>query len=80
MIATDERGKVTMINPIAERLTGWRLADASGKPLDEIFRIVNEQTRETVESPVAKVLRKGGIVGARESHVADHPLHPWSTR
>ena len=63
VIATDAQGNVTMINPVAEKLTGWSLADAAGRPLDEIFRIVNEQTREIVESPVAKVLREGGIVG-----------------
>jgi len=63
VIATDAQGNITMINPIAEQLTGWNLADARGRPLDEIFRIVNEQTREIVESPVAKVLREGGIVG-----------------
>jgi len=63
VIATDERGVVTMTNPVAEKLTGWPRADAVGKPLDEVFRIVNEQTRVPVESPVAKVLREGGIVG-----------------
>ena len=63
VIATDERGIVTMTNPVAETLTGWPLADAVGKPLDEIFRIVNEDTRARVESPVTKVLREGGIVG-----------------
>ncbi|HTU68616.1 MAG TPA: CHASE3 domain-containing protein [Steroidobacteraceae bacterium] len=63
VIATDERGLVTLTNPVAEELTGWTLADARGRPLDEVFRIVNEQTRATVESPVTKVLRVGGIVG-----------------
>jgi PAS domain S-box-containing protein len=63
VIATDEQGLVTMINPIGEELTGWRSGQALGKPLDEIFRIVNEDTRMAVESPVAKVLREGGIVG-----------------
>jgi PAS domain S-box-containing protein len=63
VIATNESGLVTLTNPIAEDLTGWTFAEARGRPLDEIFRIVNEQTRETVESPVAKVLRAGGIVG-----------------
>ena len=72
VIATDERGKVTMVNPIAERLTGWRQPDARDKPLEEIFRIVNEHTRETVESPVAKVLRVGGIVGLANHTVLIH--------
>jgi PAS domain S-box-containing protein len=72
VIATDAQGKVTLINPIAEKLTGWRLPEARGKPLEEIFRIVNEQTRETVESPVAKVLSEGGIVGLANHTVLIH--------
>jgi len=63
LIVTDEAGKVTMINPVAEALTGWRLDQARGVPLDELFRIVNEFTRETVESPVSRVLREGKVVG-----------------
>jgi len=72
VVATDEDGLVTMINPIAEELTGWRFDDARGKPLDEIFRIVNENTREVVESPVAKVLREGRIVGLANHTVLIH--------
>jgi PAS domain S-box-containing protein len=52
-----------MANPVAERLTGWPFAESRGKLLDEVFRIVNEDTRVPVESPVEKVLRQGGIVG-----------------
>jgi PAS domain S-box-containing protein len=63
VIATDQRGVVTMSNPVAEKLTGWPLAEAVGRPLDEIFHILNEDTRAAVESPVTKVLRMGGIVG-----------------
>ncbi len=63
VIATDERGRVTMTNPVAETLTGWSGAEAVGKPLEEVFHIVNEDTRAVVESPVTKVLREGGIVG-----------------
>ncbi|TCF96454.1 hypothetical protein BZM26_37560 [Paraburkholderia strydomiana] len=63
VIATDTAGCVTFMNPVAERLTGWSLARATGKHLDEVFVIVNETTRQTVESPVAKVIREGGIVG-----------------
>ena len=72
VIATDERGRVTLTNPVADTLTGWPLADARGKPLDQIFRIVNEQTREIVESPVTKVLREGGIVGLANHTVLIH--------
>ncbi|MBX3444872.1 MAG: PAS domain S-box protein [Planctomyces sp.] len=63
VIVTDAAGLVSNLNPIAEELTGWTLLAAQGQPLDTIFRIVNEQTRRTVESPVAKVLREGTIVG-----------------
>lgn len=63
VIATDSDGRVTMMNPVAEELTGWPESEACGQPLDTVFRIVNEETRATVESPVAKVLREGVIVG-----------------
>jgi len=63
VIATDRSGLVTFLNPVAERLTGWSAAEAEGKPLTEVFRIVNEQTRATVENPVDRVLREGIVVG-----------------
>jgi PAS domain S-box-containing protein len=63
VIATDERGVVRFINPIAERLTGWSESEALGQPLDAVFHIISERTRAVVESPVAKVLREGKIIG-----------------
>jgi two-component system cell cycle sensor histidine kinase/response regulator CckA len=63
VIVTDEKGNVTFQNGVSEDLTGWTLADAIGKPLPEVFDIVNEYTGEAVESPVTKVLREGCIVG-----------------
>lgn len=69
VISTDAKGLVTWLNPVAEELTGWPLAAAAGKPLAEIFRIINEETRKPVESPVAKVLTEGRIVG-----LANHTL------
>jgi PAS domain S-box-containing protein len=63
LIVTDEAGKVTMINPIAETLTGWAQSQAEGLPLQQVFQIVSELTRETVESPVSRVLREGKVVG-----------------
>ena len=63
IITTDARARVTFLNPVAEALTGWPLADAVGRPLAEVFRIVNEQTRQPVEDPAAKVLRLGTVVG-----------------
>jgi PAS domain S-box-containing protein len=69
VIATDQHGVVVRMNPIAQRLTGWTLAEAKGRPLAEVFRIVNEMTRAPVESPADLVLREGAIVG-----LANHTL------
>jgi len=63
VITTDTKGNVTMLNPVAESLTGWKQKEVTGKPLNEIFNIINENTREQVENPVEKVLREGKIVG-----------------
>lgn len=63
VIATDVNGKVSFLNAIAQRLTGWDYKDASGKDLSEVFRIINESTRAAVENPVEKVLREGVTVG-----------------
>jgi PAS domain S-box-containing protein len=63
VLVTDQRGMVTFLNPVAERLTGWPQAEAVGLPLDKVFPIVNEQTRGHVPSPVDRVLREGTVVG-----------------
>ncbi len=69
VIATDAHGAITLMNRVAESLTGFREAEALGLRLDHVFRIVNEQTRARVESPIDKVLATGGIVG-----LANHTL------
>ena len=63
VIATDAESRVTFMNPVAEALTGWTAAEATGVPLVEVFDIVNEETRRPVESPVVKALREGVVVG-----------------
>jgi PAS domain S-box-containing protein len=63
VIATDARGLVTRMNPVAEKLTAWPLAEARGRRLDEVFPIASEDTKEPVESPVDRVLREGIVVG-----------------
>ena len=63
VVATDETGRVTFMNPTAEKLTGWTQAEAWGLPLEAVFRISNEETGEKVENPVEKVLRHGKVVG-----------------
>ena len=63
MIATDAHGRIVLMNGVAESLVGWSEAEAIGHPLHEVFHIINEHTRREVESPVARVLETGGIVG-----------------
>jgi PAS domain S-box-containing protein len=63
VIATDERGHVTFMNPRAEQLTGWRQTEAHGKPLPQVFDIINDGSRKKVENPVELVLQHGHVVG-----------------
>jgi PAS domain S-box-containing protein len=63
VIATDISGKIMFMNGVAEALTGWSIGEATGKPVKEVFKIVNEQTRLEVENPIDRVLREGVIVG-----------------
>ena len=63
VIATDTQARITFLNPAAEAITGWPTADAIGRPLADVFRVINEQTRQPVEDPAAKVLRLGTTVG-----------------
>ncbi len=63
VIATDGRGRVTFINPVAESLIGWSATEAVDRPLDQVLRIINEATRQPVDNPVARVLATGEIIG-----------------
>lgn len=63
VIVTDERGCVEFINPVAEGLTGWNLEEAKGQSLETVFSIVDQTTRRRVESPAARAMREGLIVG-----------------
>jgi diguanylate cyclase (GGDEF)-like protein/PAS domain S-box-containing protein len=63
VIATDADGRVETMNPIAESLTGWSAHAATGQPLDTVFNIINEVSREPASNPVARCLVEGRIVG-----------------
>ena len=63
VITTDTLGRIVLINKVAERLTGWSSAEAVGRPLAEVFHIINERTRQPCENPVEKVMVSGGIIG-----------------
>jgi len=68
VIAVDTRASVTFINEVARELTGWG-AEARGRPMAEVFHIVNAQTRRPAENPVERVLREGAVHG-----LANHTL------
>ncbi len=69
VIATDVLGNVTFMNKVAEDLTGWAVSDAQKRSLKEVFKIINENTRLEVESPVSRVLKESKVVG-----LANHTL------
>ena len=63
VIATDQAGRVTFLNGVAEQLTGWTQAQAQGQRLQDVLTLVSEETRLPLENPVDKALREGVIVG-----------------
>ena len=63
VIATDAGGRIQFINPIAEELTGWKSAETEGKPLAEVFHILDENTRQPAADLAARVLRDGKVIG-----------------
>jgi PAS domain S-box-containing protein len=69
VIATDAEARVTRINPVAEQLTGWLQADAAGRPVQDIFRIINQESREPATIPVMDTLANGTVQG-----LANHTL------
>jgi PAS domain S-box-containing protein len=69
VIATDAQARVTLLNPVAQKLTGWTLAQAMGQPVDEVFRIVNKVTRQPAVVPVLDTLTHGTVQG-----LANHTL------
>ncbi len=69
VISTDPEGRVVYLNGVAETLTGWHQADAAGRPLPEVFHIINEGTRLPVDNPALRALAEGRIV-----ELANHTL------
>jgi PAS domain S-box-containing protein len=63
VMVVDKSGRITFMNPVAEQVTGWKLDEAMGRPASDVFKIVNETTREPAENPVEKVMKHGLIVG-----------------
>ena len=63
VIATDASARVTLLNPLAEKLTGWTLAKAAGRSVNDIFHIINKETRQPATIPVMETLEQGTIQG-----------------
>tara|TARA_B100001063_G_scaffold245689_1_gene282113 strand:+ start:3071 stop:4708 length:1638 start_codon:yes stop_codon:yes gene_type:complete len=63
VITTDEKGYITFLNPIAEKLTEYTNEESKGKYIDEVFNIINESTKDRIESPIKKVLKERKILG-----------------
>jgi len=61
VIATDPNGSVLLLNKVAEELTGWPAAEARGRPIWEVFRVVDEETRKSVDDPALKALRERAV-------------------
>jgi PAS domain S-box-containing protein len=73
VIVTDLSARVKFLNPVAESLTGWKQADAEGKPLDAVFNILNEKSRVPAVNPAMRALREGVIVGLANHTVLVSP-------
>ena len=69
VITTDTKGNIRFMNPAAESLTGWSNNESAGKPVEDVFNIINEETGEQVENPVQKVMKTGMVAG-----LANHTL------
>ena len=77
VIVTDLTGRVTFVNEVAARLTGWNAASAVNRHLSEIFVVANEETRTELESPVTRVLREGATVSMANQTILKHRDGHW---
>ncbi len=69
VITTDSEGRIDYMNPVAESLTGWENREAQGAKIGEVLTVINDQTREASESPLARCLREGQVLGLSEHTV-----------
>ena len=69
VITTDRSGRIQWLNPVASRLTGWLLSEARGRPIDQVFRIIHEETRQPAPSPLERALAEDRVAGLAERTV-----------
>ncbi|MEO8186462.1 MAG: ATP-binding protein [Burkholderiaceae bacterium] len=62
VISTDAEGRISFMNRVAESLTGWQESDALDRPLEDVFRVIDEQSRASVENPAMRALRAEKVV------------------
>ncbi|MFO0880871.1 MAG: PAS domain S-box protein [Gemmataceae bacterium] len=67
VITTDTQGRITGLNPVAEKLTGWTLTSALGQSMDAVFSIVDEETGRPMENPATRALRERMVVGLEKN-------------
>jgi len=67
LIATDEQGKITLMNPAAEAVTGWQLKDAVGKDSEAVLKLIDEKTGKKVEDPIEKAIQAGDVVYTQDA-------------
>ncbi|PKL92089.1 MAG: hypothetical protein CVV21_04895 [Candidatus Goldiibacteriota bacterium HGW-Goldbacteria-1] len=63
VLATDRGGNITLLNPHAEKLTGWKFSEALGHPVEEVFHIINQETRKPSFIPIKETLEHGTVHG-----------------
>ncbi len=62
VIAVNRRKKIILMNPVAEKLTGWSFEEAENRSISSVFKIINAATGEKAESPIQKVLESGEVI------------------
>jgi PAS domain S-box-containing protein len=67
VMVTDRDGRITFVNAVAETLTGWPAAEARGRPVKEVLRLVDQKTHETIDNPLARALREKSLVAVDEN-------------
>jgi PAS domain S-box-containing protein len=80
VIASDPLGRLNYLNPAAQKLTGWTLAEAAGLEIEEVFRIVHEKTGKPFEQPVRRVIERGAHSRARRACSPDRKRRQPATR
>lgn len=79
VLATDTNGRITRMNPVAERLTGWQFSDAEGRPIEEVFKIFNELSGQPASIPIQQAIESRAVQSLEKNTVLmdrSNMLHP----